>query len=232
MGRADIEDTKLAEVKAILARLQRMSPDDELLVPVSVPEIVVRAALAIETLARPAAPPLPIEVATTSKARLVMAVLAGSALAAVLLFVSRPYWLPVPPTTVASSTPITIPALPPSAPPVNLASPPPVASIPAPAQPLIEAPTLQSADQLIRAGRLVAGRAQLLRIAPEQSADVAWALARTFDPAVVGRIENADAPPNVDEAAKWYRQWHALAVRQGLVADSVSIDRMIRAMRQ
>ena len=29
MGRADIEDTKLAEVKAILARLQRMSPDDE-----------------------------------------------------------------------------------------------------------------------------------------------------------------------------------------------------------
>jgi hypothetical protein len=75
-----------------------------------------------------------------------------------------------------------------------------------------------------------AARAELLRVAQEGSADVAWAIARSYDPNFLGMLSDADAGPDVAEATRWYRAWYDIAVKQGLVADSVSLDRIVRSM--
>lgn len=276
MGRSSVEDPKLTEVKAILARLQRMSPDDEPEpTPPTSPIVLRPLPVSAGRMAEPSAMPLPLQPVSepapkrkTSPARLLTALLAGCATAALVLFETRSLWLPgpgtiataievTPPPQVAVTIPVppivtvptppsahdqavTAPASAPAPPPAGaeVAVAPTVVAIPAPVveakvvEPLTDAAVMLLAEHLIKAGSVAAGRAELLRIAPRQSADVAWALARAFDPNVVGKIENADARPNADEAANWYRKWHALAVEQGLVADSVSIERIIRAMRQ
>jgi hypothetical protein len=81
------------------------------------------------------------------------------------------------------------------------------------------------------AGRILAARKELLRLAPDDTADVAWALARTYDPNFLATIPGADAGPNVAEATRWYRTWYAVAVKQGLVGDSIPLDRIIGSMR-
>ena len=99
------------------------------------------------------------------------------------------------------------------------------------AAPPMPIPPLQFAVGLMAAGRIQAAREALLRLAPEDSADAAWALARSYDPNYVFTIPGADAGPNVAEATRWYRTWYAVSVKQGLVGDSVSLDRIIRSMR-
>ena len=255
MGRSGVEGPELAEVKAILARLQRMSPDDEqepmaLASPIALRPLALSTARTVEEPATPL-PLRPAPERTTTPAGVMTALLAGCATAALVLFATRSLWLPgaapIPTAAVVATPPQIAVAVP--APPIIIAPTPPslpelrpvapvAATAPAPvvaaqpAEPLTDIGVMQLAEHLIRAGSVAAGRAELLRIAPHQSADVAWALARAFDPNVVGKIENADARANADEAANWYRKWHALAVGQGLVADSVSIERIIRAMRQ
>jgi hypothetical protein len=92
------------------------------------------------------------------------------------------------------------------------------------------AAALQVASDLIASGQVRAARDILLRATKEESADVAWALARSYDPNYLVTIRAADAAPDVAEATRWYRAWYDIAVKQGLVADSVSLDRIIRSM--
>ena len=66
------------------------------------------------------------------------------------------------------------------------------------------------------AGRILAAREQLLRLAPEDTTDVAWVLTRTYDPNFLATIPVTDAVPNVNEATRWYQTWYAVAVKQGL----------------
>jgi hypothetical protein len=89
---------------------------------------------------------------------------------------------------------------------------------------------LQVASDLMASGRVLAARDVLLRVAQEGSADVAWALARSYDPNYLVTVQAADARPDVAEATRWYRAWYDIAVKQGLVADSISLDRIIRSM--
>jgi hypothetical protein len=90
---------------------------------------------------------------------------------------------------------------------------------------------LQAASVQMMSGQVLAARTELLRVAQEGSADVAWALARSYDPNFLGAIAATDASPDVVQATRWYRTWYDIAVRQGLVADSVSVERIIRSMR-
>ena len=104
-----------------------------------------------------------------------------------------------------------------------------------PARPLVsETPksqaALQAASGFVASGRIQAARAELLQVAQEGSPDVAWALARSYDPNFLSTISTADAGPNIVEATRWYRIWYDIAVKQGLVAESVSLERIIRAM--
>jgi len=93
-------------------------------------------------------------------------------------------------------------------------------------------PALKAAMALMSSGAVRAARQQLLAMAADGSPDVAWALARSYDPNFLGTIPAADASPDIGEASRWYRAWHAGAVKEGLVDDSVSLERIIRAMRQ
>jgi hypothetical protein len=92
-------------------------------------------------------------------------------------------------------------------------------------------PAVEAAQVLMSAGRVLAARQQLLAIASDGSPDVAWTLARSYDPNHLKGIQGADAGPDVAEATRWYRTWHAAAVKQGLIADSVSLERIIRTMQ-
>jgi hypothetical protein len=91
---------------------------------------------------------------------------------------------------------------------------------------------LQSALQQMASGRIQTARGQLLPIASEGSADAAWSLARSYDPNYLATIPSADAAADVEEATRWYQIWHTIAVKEGLVADSISLERIIRSMRQ
>jgi hypothetical protein len=107
------------------------------------------------------------------------------------------------------------------------------AGVPAPdAQKSAAAAALQTASDLMASGQVRAARDALLRVASDESADVAWALARSYDPNYLVTIGTSDARPNVAEATRWYRTWFEIAVKQGLVADSVSLDRIIRSMNE
>jgi hypothetical protein len=89
---------------------------------------------------------------------------------------------------------------------------------------------LDKASQDMAAGRVRAAREALIRIQHQGSADMAWALARSYDPNFLAEIADRDAEPDATEAVRWYRVWYSRAVADGLVADSVSLERIIRSM--
>jgi hypothetical protein len=91
---------------------------------------------------------------------------------------------------------------------------------------------LETAAALMNSGRIQAARRQLLAVATDGSPDVALALARTYDPNVLAQILAPDAPPDVAEAARWYRAWHAAAVKQGMSLDRMSLERLIGSMQR
>src|ERR1700730_865362 len=109
-----------------------------------------------------------------------------------------------------------------------------VLSFPVPAMPFVEraspGPALQVARGLMTTGQVQAAREQLLRMVAEDSADAAWALARSYDPHFLNTIPAADAGPDIGEATRWYRIWYAISVKQGLVAESVPLERIISSM--
>jgi hypothetical protein len=92
-------------------------------------------------------------------------------------------------------------------------------------------PAVEAAQAFMSTGRVQAARQRLLAMAPESSPHVAWALARSYDPTHLKEIQGADAAPDVAEATRWYRAWHAAAVKQRMISDSVSVERIIGSMR-
>jgi hypothetical protein len=91
---------------------------------------------------------------------------------------------------------------------------------------------LREARTLVEANQLEAAREKLRSHSPERHADIAWALARTYDPRHLRSLGADAATGDVDEAEKWYRRWYAIGVESGLVSKSFRIDRLIEAMRQ
>jgi uncharacterized membrane protein YebE (DUF533 family) len=89
---------------------------------------------------------------------------------------------------------------------------------------------LEKALQDLATGHVKAAREALIRSQHQGSADIAWTLARSFDPNFLTEIARPDAEPDVREAARWYRIWYSRAVTDGLVADSVSLERIIGSM--
>jgi len=87
------------------------------------------------------------------------------------------------------------------------------------------------AQDLLAKGQVQAARKQLLGLASGGAADVAWMLARSYDPNFLATLPRADAAPDIEQATRWYRTWHAAAVVQGLVPNSVSVERIIGSMR-
>lgn len=85
--------------------------------------------------------------------------------------------------------------------------------------------------QLMAEGHILEARARLRRAAEAGSAEAALTLARTYDPNYLKSAPSPDAAPDVAEAEHWYRRWHELATRQGLVMDNARLERIINSMR-
>ena len=97
--------------------------------------------------------------------------------------------------------------------------------------PTVRPPAVEAAQALMSTGRVQAARQQLLAIASDGSPDVAWALARSYDPNHLKGVQGADAGPDVAEATRWYRTWYAAAVKQGMITDSISLEKIVGSMR-
>lgn len=119
----------------------------------------------------------------------------------------------------------------PNASPKAPAIPPVEASVSPPAlRPSAPKAATEVAQGLLAAGQVQAARKQLLASVSEGAADVAWMLARSYDPNFLTAIPAADAGPDIEQATRWYRAWYAAAVTQGLVPNSVSVERIISSM--
>jgi hypothetical protein len=90
---------------------------------------------------------------------------------------------------------------------------------------------LEMARSLMAKGQVRAAREQLLALAWKGSPDAAWDIARSYDPNVLSTLPNPDAAADIKEATRWYRAWYGAAVKDGLVADSVSLERIIASMK-
>ena len=97
--------------------------------------------------------------------------------------------------------------------------------------PTVRPPAAEAAQALMSTGRVQAARQQLLAMASDGSPDVAWALARSYDPNHLKEVQGADAGPDVAEATRWYRTWYAAAVKQGMITDSISLEKIVGSMR-
>jgi len=249
------EDPKLSEVKAVLQRLQGLSTEPESaglrragidpgLARWIVPAIIIAAIAVISAVAyvipnpersatsAPKGSPKPVNTSERAATKSVPAVSPNGPPVVQAAAISQ--------RAPADDTPITGAA--------GLAVPPVALPNEAPADaPLVASPSVQHVDRaraaldkqaleaalgLMTNGRVRAARQQLLAIAVDGSPDVAWALARSYDPNFLGTLPAADAGPDIEEATRWYRAWYAAAVKQGLVADSVSLERIVGSMRQ
>jgi hypothetical protein len=231
------DDPSIAEVKAVLDRLQRISRKPH----------AAGAQTAEDDGAAVAGPaasaegsrfPVPVSMASlmsqANASRLVngrVLITSLVAVGAVAIFVAinwRPAAVETPPPVAAPQNP----------PPVPVRAAPPQAAgkevsreASKEAEKIPGAP-LQVASDFIAKGQVRAARDVLLRGAPQASADLAWLLARSYDPNYLVTLKAADAAPDVAQATRWYRTWYDIAVKQGLVADSVSLDRIVRSMSE
>jgi hypothetical protein len=211
MARSDNKDPKLSEVKAVLQRLQGFEAEPD--------EPAAQKAAGAEPRSAPGGVAL-------AGAFILLATAVGL-FGGVYMFarsMSPSSNAPVP--TEGSTTQTA--AVPPSPSPEQGAAPSPQRIDPS--SPEAKA-ALEGARTLVAKGKVREAREQLLALANKGSPDAAWDLARSYDPNVLAGLP-ADAGPDVQEATRWYRAWYAAAVRDGLVADSVSLERIIGSMRQ
>ena len=89
---------------------------------------------------------------------------------------------------------------------------------------------LTDARRVLSEGNISSARALLLRGGAEAHADVAFVLAQSYDPNYLQSLPNANSAPDPSEAARWYRKWYELAVRSGLEMDPGRLQRIINAM--
>jgi len=212
MGRSDRRDPKLSEVKAVLQRLQDISAEDESPDPQSARQGEQSHAGSIQPIV---------------KAGIIFGAAAVVISGGVAFFVGFAGPSPTAPGAKSVSG-----AVAPT--PIRDVGPPALAGARSsdPSVALATKEALEAARGLIAKGQVRAAREQLLALAQQASPDAAWDLARSYDPNVLTALPAADAAPDVKEAARWYRAWYAAAVREGLVADSVSLERIIGSMRR
>jgi hypothetical protein len=90
---------------------------------------------------------------------------------------------------------------------------------------------LYQAQQLMAGGDIVAARKMLEPEAEGGSPDAALTLARSYDPNFLRSIDNANSSADARQAEFWYRRWHDIAVKEGLVSDSLRLERLIRSIQ-
>jgi hypothetical protein len=221
------DEKKLAEVKAVLERLQRISADGSGDLPAHEAEIQTP---------KPDGPQAGTGASQTRGNPGLLVAAAGGALVlmAVAGFVTWRSTSEAPRTgaalnlgderdrhTAALPKPaVTLPTVPS-----------PAAIAPAPPPDSADVGLLGQAEKLMEAGKIRDARLLLLDGLADRSPEAALMLARSYDPNHLRSISAADAGPDVAEAERWYRVWHANAVASGLRMEPERLDRIIRSMR-
>lgn len=90
---------------------------------------------------------------------------------------------------------------------------------------------LEQAQQMMLDGDILGARATLMKSADSGPPDLALALARSYDPNFLRSVNNPNASPDIEQATIWYRRWHLAAVESGQIADSLSLEPILRSMR-
>ncbi|MBI1385688.1 MAG: hypothetical protein GC150_12335 [Rhizobiales bacterium] len=90
-----------------------------------------------------------------------------------------------------------------------------------------EANAMVARGDILSARELLAATARVIA-----SAEVALAMARTYDPSLLARVPGGTALADVAEAESWYRKWQGLAIDEGSLSESANVDAIIRAMRR
>jgi len=96
--------------------------------------------------------------------------------------------------------------------------------------PEAEAKVMSDARRSLSEGDVLSARRILQRSHPESHAEVAFVLAQSYDPNYLQSLPKANVSPDRDIAARWYRQWYELAVKSGLEMDGERLRRIINAM--
>jgi hypothetical protein len=128
---------------------------------------------------------------------------------------------------------------PPPKPVTKTASPTAAVIAPAPPAPAVKPTPLvafREAQSSVGKGAVLAARASLLAMAESQEpgvdrAEVAFALARSYDPNHLRTVAKADATADRGEAERWYRRWYALSVEAGTVSDGARLERLLRSLK-
>lgn len=90
---------------------------------------------------------------------------------------------------------------------------------------------VQQAQQLMSDGDIKGARQALLQPAESGYPDAAFSLARSYDPNFLKGVTNPNAGPDIAQAEAWYRRWHEAAIKEGMVTDSLRLERILRSMR-
>jgi hypothetical protein len=91
---------------------------------------------------------------------------------------------------------------------------------------------LTEAHRLLSVGDVAGARTRLLQAGAERQADTAFVLAQSYDPNYLQSLPNANSAPDAPEAARWYKKWYELAVQSGLDMDPGRLQRIINAMQR
>ncbi len=94
----------------------------------------------------------------------------------------------------------------------------------------------REAQSQLGLGEIASARARLVPLFASDldethKADIAFALARSFDPSFLAALKTADATADAAEAERWYRHWYALSVKTGSVSDRVMLERLLRSLK-
>jgi hypothetical protein len=90
---------------------------------------------------------------------------------------------------------------------------------------------LTEARRLIGEGDVESAQKRLMQGGPEARAEIAFLLAQTFDPNYLRSLPASNSLPDRVQAERWYKKWYELAVNSGLEMDSGRLQRIIKAMR-
>ncbi len=91
-------------------------------------------------------------------------------------------------------------------------------------------PLLVEARRILSEGNVTLARTRLLQGEPDRNAEAAFMLAQSYDPNYLQSLPKANDLPNRPEAEHWYKKWYELAVQSGLEMDSGRLQRLINAM--
>ena len=97
-------------------------------------------------------------------------------------------------------------------------------------QPQDPAQRLAAGHTLLAAGNVAEAREAFSASFDAGQHEAALALARSFDPRVIARLDVANAEPDLDEARKWYEEWHRGAVAQGTISADITLERVLRSL--